>query len=347
MAILQNCLKRKMDKVYIIGEVGPNHNGSVETALTMIEKMAATGVDCVKFQMTDPYQLYSNDSFKASYQKTNDKAKGAREMSLNYQLKREDHVLLYEKCKDLGVDYGCTAFDMESLLFLDEHFDMPYYKIASGEIFSMDMIDYISTKSKPIILSTGMATYDEIEIVVNFLNRNFEKEITILHCISNYPAKFEEVNLRNILKLKEMFGYEVGFSDHSVGNDCAIASVALGAKMIEKHVTLDKCANGPDHKASIDIEELAELVSSIRNIETAMGVKERIFSEAQREISRVARKSIVSRHDIKKGKVIDFSDICFKRPGIGFLPIETEKVIGKVAVCDIEADRVIKPEYII
>lgn len=169
-----------MDKVYLIGEVGPNHNGSVETALTMIEKMAEAGVDCVKFQMTDPYLLYSDDSFKASYQKKNDKAKGVREMSLSYQLKREAHIPLFEKCKECGVDYVCSAFDLESLLYLDEHFDMPYYKIASGEIFSLDMIDYISERNKPIILSTGMATYEEVEKALTLLNRHSQKDITVL-----------------------------------------------------------------------------------------------------------------------------------------------------------------------
>lgn len=333
-------------QVYIIAEVGPNHNGSLDRALEMVEKIAATGVNCVKFQMTDPYMLYSDDSFKANYQNANDKSKGAREMSLSYQLKREDHIKLYEKCQELGVDYGCTAFDMESLLFLDEHFDMPYYKIASGEIFSMDMIDYMSTKKKPIILSTGMATYDEIRLSVDLLNRNFKKDITILHCISNYPARYEEVNLNNMLEIKKLFGYEVGFSDHTIGNECAIAAVAMGASMVEKHVTLDKTLPGPDHKASIDIDELASLVSSIRHIEQAMGVSERVFSNAQREISRVARKSIVSKHAIKKGDVIKTDDICFKRPGTGFLPIETEKVVGKTALCDIEADRVIRAEQI-
>ena len=304
--------------VYIIAEVGPNHNGSVERALEMIDKIAATGVDCVKFQMTDPYQLYSEDSFKANYQKQNDKATGAREMSLSYQLKREDHIPLYNRCRELGVDYECTAFDMESLLFLDQH----------------------------IILSTGMATYDEIELAVNLLNRNFKKDITILHCISNYPARYEEVNLLNMLEIKKRFGYEVGFSDHTIGNECAIAAVTMGASIIEKHVTLDKTLPGPDHKSSIDIPELASLVSSIRHIEQAIGVPERTFSEAQREISRVARKSVISKYAIKKGDVITMENICYKRPGTGFLPTEIDKVIGKTALCDIEADHVIKAEYI-
>ena len=335
-----------MKHVYIIAEVGPNHNGDVNLALEMVEKIAATGVDAIKFQLSDPYQLYSDDSFKANYQKKNDHAKSAREMSQSFQLSHENHVKVYKRCKELGVDYMCTGFDLGSLKFLDENMDMAYYKIASGEIFSLDVIDYIARKDKPVILSTGMATYDEIKLSLSYISKYKKRDITILHCISNYPAPFDEVNLNNMLELKRLFGCEVGFSDHTLGNDCAIAAVAMGAVMIEKHVTLDKSLPGPDHKASITIEELASLVSSIRNVEMAIGTTERVFSDAQREISRVARKSIISKHAIKKGDVITADDICFKRPGIGFLPIETDKVLGKTALCDIEADRVIKADFI-
>ncbi|MDY2642082.1 MAG: N-acetylneuraminate synthase family protein [Mediterranea sp.] len=332
--------------VYIIAEVGPNHNGDVNLALEMVEKIAATGVDAIKFQLSDPYMLYSDDSFKANYQKVNDNASSAREMSLSFQLSHEDHIKVYNKCKELGVDYTCTAFDLGSLRFLDESFDLAFFKIASGEIFSLDTVDYIAHGDKPIVLSTGMATYDEIEIALGLLNKYSKKDITILHCISNYPAKYNEVNLNNMLEIKRRFGYEVGFSDHTIGNECAIAAVAMGAKVIEKHVTLDKALPGPDHKASIDIPELASLVSSIRHIEQAIGVSERCFSDAQREISGVARKSIIASHDLKAGHVISEDDICFKRPGIGFLPIEKDLVVGKTLLCDVTGDRVIKREYI-
>ena len=244
------------------------------------------------------------------------------------------------------MDYVCSAFDLESLLYLDEHFDMPYYKIASGEIFSLDMIDYISERNKPIILSTGMATYEEVEKALALLNRHSQKDITVLHCISNYPAKYEEVNLRNMLTLGEKFGCKVGFSDHTVGNECAIAAAAMGATMIEKHVTLDKNANGPDHKASIDIPELTSLISAVRHVEMALGSFERQFSESQREISRVARKSLITKHPMKTGDIITKEDFCFKRPGIGFLPIEQDQVIGHRLLVDIEADRVIRKEFI-
>jgi len=332
--------------VYIIAEVGPNHNGDVNIALQMVEHIAATGVDAIKFQMTDPYALYSDDSFKATYQKQNDTAPSAREMSLRIQLKPEEHLMVYNKCKELGVDYICTAFDIGSLRFLEEHCDMAYYKIASGEIFSLDVLDYMAKHDRPIILSTGMATYDEVGKSLEILNEYGRKDITILHCISAYPAKYEEVNLMNMLELNERFGYEVGFSDHTIGNECAIAAVAMGASMVEKHVTFDKNADGPDHKASITIEELADLVKSIRHIEAAIGVRERQFSETQREIAKVARKSIVTKRKISKGEKIKIEDICYMRPGTGLLPIEQDQVIGKTAICDIECNRVIKPDYI-
>lgn len=331
---------------YIIAEVGPNHNGDENIALRMIDKIAKTGVNAIKFQMTNPFMLYSKDSFKANYQKKNDSTKGALEMSLRHQLTKESHYKCFCRCKELGVDYICTAFDLESLLYLDSKFEMPYYKVASGEIFSLDIIEHISKQHKPIILSTGMATYEEIEKAIDLLNQNFKKDITILHCISNYPAKYEEVNLLNMLELKKRFGYEVGFSDHTIGNECAIAAVAMGASMIEKHVTFDKNANGPDHKASIDIDELGVLVSSIRHVETAIGVRERKFSESQREISKVARKSCVTTRAMKKGEIVHTEDICFKRPGTGILPINKDDIIGKVLKVDLAADKVIMPNFV-
>ncbi len=336
-----------MDKsVYIIAEIGPNHNGDERIALRMIDEIAKTGVNAIKFQMTNPYRLYSDDSFKANYQKKNDSTKGAREMSLRYQLSKESHYKCFCRCKELGIDYICSAFDLESLVYLDSRFEMPYYKVASGEIFSLDIIEHISKQYKPVILSTGMATYEEIAKAIDLLNQNFRKDITILHCISNYPAKYEEVNLLNMLEIKERFGYEVGFSDHTIGNECAIAAVTMGATMLEKHVTFDKNADGPDHKASIDIDELRLLVNSIRHVETAIGVRERQFSESQREISKVARKSCVTTRAMKKGEIIHSGDICFKRPGIGVLPINKDNLIGKVLKVDIAADRVIMPSFV-
>lgn len=346
LAIQQKKYVMQKNNVYIIAEIGPNHNGSLDLALKMVDEIAKTGVDAIKFQMYNPRELYSKDAIMAKYQQENVDANTIFEMSKSHLLQPKEHLQLYKRCQELGVDYICTAFDLDSLIFLDSHCNMAYFKIASGEIFSLDTIEYISQRNKPIILSTGMATYEEIEKSIRLINTLGKHDITILHCISAYPAPYEEVNLRNMKEIQKRFGCPVGFSDHTIGNDCAIAAVAMGACMIEKHVTYDKNAEGPDHKASIDIPELASLVKSIRNVECALGSTERMFSATQREIASVARKSIVTARPILRGTKIIKEDICYKRPGTGFLPIEQDKVIGKVAVCDIEADRVIKSEFI-
>ena len=235
---------------------------------------------------------------------------------------------------------------MKSMLYLEQHCDMAYYKIASGEIYSIDILQHIADHTKPIIMSTGMADYKTIASVLEILNAKREKDITILHCISNYPVRYNEVNLRNMLEIQKRFGCRVGFSDHTIGNECAIAAVALGATVIEKHVTIDKTLPGPDHKASIDIPELKNLVDSIRHIELAMGTEEKAYSNEQKEIASVARKSIVAKRNIPKGSTISHEDICFKRPGTGFSPFMLDNVIGKVAKTDILENRVIKEEYI-
>ena len=335
-----------MKKVYIIAEIGPNHNGDVKIALNMIDELSDSGVDAIKFQLSNPDQLYSKDSFKAKYQKLNDDSESAKEMSRKNQLSHEEHKLLKQKCDDYNIDYLCTAFDLKSLKFLNEKLDICYFKIPSGEIFSIDMLEYISNFKKPVILSTGMSTYEEIKKSIELINSNFKKDITILHCISNYPAKIKNVNLKNLIKIKKLFGYPVGFSDHTIGNECAIASVALGSKIIEKHVTFDKNSKGPDHKASCDINEFKQLVSQIRKIEKAIGNEDRIISNEEKETLKVARKSIVSKRTLSVGESIKRTDVCFKRPGTGFLPIDINKVIGKKIITEIPMDSVIKKEFL-
>lgn len=335
-----------MDKVYIIAEVGANHNGDLQLSLKMVDEIVKTGVDAIKFQMYNPLELYSADAIMARYQKENVDTESILEMSRSHQLQPDEHLTLYKRCKELGVDYICTAFDMESMLFLENNCDMAYYKIASGEIYSLDILQYIANHRKPIIMSTGMTDYDTISVILKIINEKVKQDITILHCISNYPAEYDEVNLRNMLEIQKRFGCRIGFSDHTIGNECAIAAVAIGATMIEKHVTLDKTLPGPDHKASIDIPELKSLVDSIRHIEVALGSYERSFTDAQKEVARVARKSIVAKRDIKAGDIIKADDICYKRPGTGFSPLELDKVIGKIAATNIKANRVIFKENI-
>lgn len=331
---------------YIIAEVGPNHNGDLELALEMIRRIAPIGVDAIKFQLAVPENVYSGDSFKAAYQKENESSKTPIEMSRKIQLPAKAHIALYEECKRNGVDYLCSAFDIDSLRFLNAHVDMRYYKIPSGEIFSIDTIEEMQQNNKPVILSTGMATFEEIQTALNLLRQQGNREVTILHCISKYPAPNEDVNLRTMLQLRERFGCPVGFSDHTIGNDAAIAAVALGAVMIEKHITLDKNMEGPDHKASVTVEEFAALVRSIRNVEEMMGSEDKLISPGEADIRKVVRKSIIARRDLKEGDVITAEDITYKRPGTGYLPIQKDLVIGKKIVKEIAADRVILPEHI-
>lgn len=336
-----------MPKTYIIAEIGPNHNGSYDMALELIEKLAGIGVDAVKFQLGDARNSLSLDAFKADYQKNNDNAEDIFEATKKRQLSHESHKKLAIKCKELNVDYLCTAFDMDSLIFLDQEIDVPKFKIASGEIFSIDLLEYMISKNKPLILSTGMASFEEIERVYEILSSESKnKDITILHCVTSYPASLESINLNVMLELKEKFKTKIGYSDHSLGNIASLSAVAMGASIIEKHVTLDKSLPGPDHQASATISEFKNLVKNIREIELIKGSYEKIFLKTEVDISKVARKSIVAKRLIKKGTIIKIEDICFKRPGIGFLPIDRHLVLGRKAITDIEENRVIREEQI-
>ena len=267
-------------------------------------------------------------------------------MSKKHQLKPIDHILLYKECKNNNIDYLCSAFDLNSLIFLDENVELKYYKIPSGEIFSLDILDYISKNDKPIILSTGMATYEEIQLSIDLINKNFKKQITLLHCISNYPTSYNDVNMKVMTELKKRFKYPVGFSDHTIDNYSSITATAMGASIIEKHVTIDKSLPGPDHQASSTIDEFSDLVKSIRKVEIIKGTRKKIFSDQEKQISRASRKSIVSLNDIPSGSIIKEGDICYKRPGTGFLPIQKHNIVGKRTLIDIPANIVITDEFI-
>lgn len=334
------------EKTFIIAEVGPNHNGKLDIAIQLIEELSQIGVDAVKFQLTIPENLYSLDSYKARYQIENDTSRSPLEMSRRLQLSYKDHLELNRVCNRNSVQYLCTAFDMESLKFLNNETDISHFKIPSGEILTTDILNYISRFDKPVILSTGMATFDEINKSLEILNQHHKQDITILHCVSNYPAQPEEVNLDIMLELKKRFNCKIGFSDHTLGNEAAIAAVSLGATCIEKHVTFDKNAVGPDHKASADVKEFSALVQSIRKVEKLFGSQDKVFSEDEIEIRKMARKSIVSLHDLHPGHIITENDVTFKRPGTGIPPIELQSIIGKKITKFIEADRVITREHL-
>jgi len=333
-------------KTYIIAEVGPNHNGSLDMGLQYIDELASIGADAIKFQLGNPDETYSLDAFKADYQKKRESSKSPIEMAKKHQLKPDDHRILFKKCQDNGVNYLCSCFDLGSLVFLDNNVDLKYYKIPSGEILSLDIINYISQKNKPIILSTGMATYDEIEMTINLLNQRTKKDITLLHCVSIYPAPYDTVNMNVMPVLKKRFNYPVGFSDHTLGNEASLVAVALGASIIEKHVTMDRNLPGPDHQASSTIQEFAQLVKSIRRVEEILGNNIKILSEEENAIADAARKSITSKRNIPINTIIKEEDICYKRPGTGFLPTDINKVIGKKTVVPVPANKIITKEFI-
>ncbi|WP_259092645.1 N-acetylneuraminate synthase family protein [Salinibacter ruber] len=335
-----------MRSAYIVAEVGPNHNGKADLAKEVVHSLSKTGVDAIKFQMSIPEKTLSLDAIKASYQEGNDNAEDIVEASRKRQLSRKEHRELAVLCSELGVDYLCTAFDLESLKFLDQVINVPKFKVASGEIFSLDLLEYMRDQDKPIIFSTGMATYEEISKSLDVLDPDRTAELTILHCVSNYPTPLEDVNLRCMSELRRRFEYPVGFSDHTLGNVAPTAAVARGASVIEKHVTPDKSLPGPDHQASATVDQFDSLVSDIRNVERCLGTTQKQFSEEEQEIAQVARKSIVAKSDLEPGDVITKNDICFRRPGTGFLPIEEEKVLGARASNRIEANRVIQQEDI-
>ena len=328
-------------RTYIIAEVGPNHNGSLDFALDYIDALSLIGVDAIKFQLAEPKLLFSKDSKLAKYQIENTNFKTPLEMISRHQLSQSDHIKLYKKCKRKKIDYLCTGFDLQSVKFLNENFDLKYFKIASGEIFSIDVLEYISQFKKPIILSTGMANFDEITQTIKILNYNFKKNITLLHCISNYPAKINTVNLNVMNKLNEIFKYPVGFSDHTESIFSSIVAVSMGATIIEKHVTFDKKLKGPDHKASSTIEEFKELVNEIRKVEVVKGNSKNYISKSEKEIANVSRKSIVAKQYIRKGDVFTNNNISVKRPGSGISPMLWYKILGTEAKKDYKIDDLI------
>ena len=259
-----------MTRTFVIAEVGPNHNGSLELALDMIEKLASVGVDAIKFQLVVPESLYSKDSFKAPYQEKSHKISALEMCKLN-QLSRSEHVILFKECKKYNVEYICTAFDLESLRFLNEELNISRFKIASGEILSLDLLDYMRNSDKPILLSTGMATIDEIRTAVDIFKK-YDCPFELQHSNSSYPMKDDEANLKCIQTLKDEFGCNVGYSGHeSSGYLISVCAGVLGATSIERHITLDRTMYGSDQAASLEPKGLERLVRDVRNIETVLG----------------------------------------------------------------------------
>lgn len=329
-------------KTYIIAEAGVNHNGSFLNAKKLIDVAVEAGADCVKFQTFVPEKLVSKYAEKAEYQKRNTKNNDSQlDMLKKLTLNKEEFVKLALYAKQRGIDFCSTAFDEDSIELVHD-LNCKFWKIPSGEITNLPYLRQIALYGEPIILSTGMCTLEEIRDAYNILKQNGAEEIVLLHCTTEYPAPIEDVNLNVIKTLKDTFHCAVGYSDHTPGIDVPIAAVAMGAKVIEKHFTLDKNMEGPDHKASLEPKELAEMIKKIRSIERALGNGKKNPSPSERKNIFIARKSIVAKKNIYKGEVFSVENITTKRPGNGISPMRWDKVIGTIANRDYMEDELIE-----
>lgn len=331
-------------KVIIIAEAGVNHNGSYELAIKMVDEAKRAGADYVKFQTAKPELVISTFAPKAEYQKeTTGAAESQLEMCKAIHLPLADYKPLKEYCDKVGIGFMSTPFDLVSIDVL-EPLDMDYYKIPSGEITNLPYLRKIASKHRPVILSTGMCEVEEVEAALQVLELGGVKrsDIIVLHCNTEYPTPMDDVNLRAMDDLRRSLGVEVGYSDHTKGIEVPIAAVALGATVIEKHFTLDKTMEGPDHKASLEPDELKAMVDAIRNIEQALGDGHKHVSPSERKNMDIARKSIVAARDIRKGEVLTEENITTKRPGNGISPMRWDSVIGTTAIRDFGYDELIE-----
>lgn len=332
-----------MKKIFIIAEAGVNHNGSIELAKQLIDKGAEAGVDAVKFQSFKADKLVTVNAEKADYQKANmgNNKDNQYEMIKKLELDYDKHQELMDYATEKGVMFLSSAFDLESIDLLVE-LDLSVFKIPSGEITNLPYLRKIARTKKPIILSTGMASMGEIEDAIRILKDNGSKEITVLHCNTEYPTPMNDVNLTAMNTIKEAFKVNIGYSDHTLGIEIPIAAVALGAEVIEKHFTLDKTMEGPDHKASLEPKELQEMVRSIRNIEMALGDGIKTPTVSERKNKPIARKSIVAKSMINIGEAYSEENLDIKRPGTGISPMLWDDIIGTIANKNYQIDELIE-----
>lgn len=327
--------------VYIIAEAGVNHNGDFALACKLVDAAKAAGVDCIKFQTFKSSELVSHNAQKAEYQKDTTGEGSQVDMLKKLELSYDEFLALKDYCDKTGICFLSTPFDFDSIDFLNS-IDMPFWKIPSGEVTNYPYLVALAKTGKSVVMSTGMCDMTEIQEAINVLKENGTKEIKLLHCNTEYPTPFEDVNLRAMQTMRDTFGFEVGYSDHTRGIEVPIAAVALGATVIEKHFTLDRNMEGPDHKASLEPDELKAMVSSIRHIEQALGSGDKMPSPSEKKNIMVARKSIVAKVDIKEGEVLTEDNVTVKRPGTGISPMRWHEVIGTKAVRYFQEDELIE-----
>lgn len=331
-----------MSRVFIIAEAGVNHNGDLRIAEEMIDIAVKAGADAVKFQTFTAQNLVCMNAKKANYQlETTNQSESQFEMLKKLELTLDMHKRLIEYCNQKNIMFMSTPFDLESIDMLVQ-LGISIIKIPSGEITNYPYLKRIGSTGLRVILSTGMSSLDEVKEAIKVLKENGSTDITVLHCNTEYPTPMKDVNLNAMITLERALGITVGYSDHTKGIEIPIAAVALGAKIIEKHFTLDKSMEGPDHKASIEPEELVEMVKAIRNVELALGNGVKESSESEKKNIEIVRKSIVAARRIKKGEIFSEDNITTKRPGTGISPMKWNDIIGKTAKREFEIDEFIE-----
>lgn len=324
--------------VMIIAEAGVNHNGSIQIAEKLIDTAKEAGADAVKFQTFKTAKLVTTAAEKAKYQTVNTGiAESQYNMLSRLELSREMHLHLKNYCDKVKITFLSTPFDFESVDLLTE-LNVPIYKISSGDLTNIPLLRYVSAIGRPVILSSGMSTLGEIKEALETVYSKGNRKVTVLHCTTNYPTPFEEANLNAMNTIQNAFKVDVGYSDHTDGIEAAIAAVAMGAVVIEKHFTMDRNLPGPDHKASLEPADLKKLVRSIRNIEKALGSGIKSITASEAAIMNTVRKSIVARNMIKKGQSISMDDLEIKRPMKGIEPKYLDDIIGKTARRDINPE---------
>lgn len=329
----------KIEPVIIIAEAGVNHNGNLDNAFKLIEVASEAGADYVKFQTFKTELCISKNAPLAEYQKEGaDKIDSQFELVKKLELSEEMHLQLIKKCQECGIKFLSTGFDIPSLRFLNS-LGMDFFKVPSGEITNLPYLREIAKFNAPVVLSTGMTDLDEIKDALKVLDG---KDVTVLHCNTEYPTPMEDVNLLAMLTIRDQLKVKVGYSDHTLGIEVPVAAVALGARVIEKHFTLDKTMEGPDHKASLDPNELKAMVKAIRNIEQALGQGSKEPSRSEMKNKVIARKSIIASVPIKAGEAFTENNITVKRPGNGISPMKWDEVIGKIAKRNFGEDELIE-----
>lgn len=328
--------------VYIIAEAGVNHNGRLDLALQLCDAAKEAGVDAIKFQTWKTELIISKNTEMADYQKKNlGNVDSQYDMLKKLELSYDNFCLIKDYCDNIGIQFISTADETESLDFLCE-LGMPFIKLGSGEITNIPYLRYCAKKNMPLIISTGMCNLSDVATAFDVLTEAGAKDITILHCTTNYPCPMDEVNLRAMQTMKDAFKCKVGYSDHTMGTEIPISAVAMGAEIIEKHFTLDRNMEGPDHKASLEPQELKYMVDCIRNIEVALGDGIKKPNASEVEISKVVLKSIVAKAAIKKGDILTSDNITIKRAGSGIPAAHWDMILGTKALHDFDIDEPIR-----